>query len=160
MINVVISIADTFGTSLNGTDSIVQSQPRNTIGYRASVSYVAKSHTFKFGGEYRNIQFNEGQNQIPSGRFAFTRQFTQGPNPVQASANAGHSFGAFLLGQPSSGSERLIMRTSTYGLYSAFFAQDDWKVTRSLTLNFGIEIRPAYRRPGTIQPNGVLRSVC
>ena len=133
----VFNIGDTVGTS-NGSDSFTQFQPRNMFSTLGSVSYLHGKHNFKFGGEWRILDFNEAQNTSASGTYSFGRTFTQGPNPVQASALAGYGFASFLLGNASSGTIRQINPISTQGFYYAAFAQDDWHVNDKLTLNLGL----------------------
>ncbi len=103
-----------------------------------SVTYLRGKHSFKFGGDWRVLDFNEGQNSIPTGSFSFTRGFTQGPNPAQSSATAGYSVASFLLGATASGTADQFNRISTQGLYFGTYVQDDWKATRNLTLNIGL----------------------
>ena len=95
-------------------------------------------HNLKFGGDWRQLFFNEGQNSSASGTFAFGRQFTQGPNPVQTSATSGYGFASFLLGAASSGNVSEINPISTQGRCYALYVQDDWKVTSKLTVNLGL----------------------
>lgn len=133
----VFNISDVIGTS-NGADSFTQYQPRNVWALLGNVGWQRGKHNLKFGGDWRQLYFNEGQNSSASGTFAFNRQFTQGPNPVQASANAGYGFASFLLGTASSGSINRINPISTQGRYYALFLQDDWKVNSKLTLNIGL----------------------
>ncbi len=122
----------------NGSDSFLQYQPRNTWTTRAGMSYSRGAHNMKWGGDWRVLDFNEGQNTAPSGTFSFGRTFTQGPNPTVSNRSAGFGFGDFLLGTPNSGSIREINPISTQGLYYALFFQDDWRVSNRLTLNLGL----------------------
>jgi outer membrane receptor protein involved in Fe transport len=133
----VFNIGDTVGTS-NGSDSFTQFQPRNMFSTLGSVSYLRGKHSFKFGGDWRILDFNEAQNTSASGTYSFGRTFTQGPNPIQSSAAAGYGFASFLLGDAASGTVRQINPISTQGFYYAAFAQDDWHVTDKLTLNLGL----------------------
>ena len=133
----VLNLTDTIGTG-NGTDSIMQFQPRNVWATLGSISWQRGRHLLKFGGDWRVLDFNEAQNSQASGTFNFTRLFTQGPNPTIASATAGYGVASFLLGDASSGSVNQISPISTQGLYYASFVQDDWKLSQKLTLNLGV----------------------
>lgn len=104
----------------------------------SSLSKVVGKHTLKTGYEGRLLLINvwEARN---AGSFSFTSGFTQGPNPQAASATAGYGFASFLLGTGSSGSLlqgwKNVASSSTY---HGFYIQDDWRVTRKLTLNLGV----------------------
>lgn len=103
-------------------------------------------HTFKFGGEFRAVQFNNQQTGDTATNFSFSPQWTQGPNPNQSSAVAGLGLATFLLGIPGGGvnpAPALAMTTRYHGL----FFQDAWKVTPNLTVNWGI--RWDYETPRT-----------
>ena len=133
-----LTVSDITGLSNNGNDSFIQYQPRNTFNSRAGFTYARGNHTFKIGADWRVLDFNEAQNTAPSGIFSFSRLFTQGPNPVQASNNGGFGFASFLLGAPTSGTYRALTPISTQGKYYATYLQDDWRVTSRLTVNLGL----------------------
>ena len=70
----------------------------------------------------------------PTGAFSFT---TTGTNQ-QGMTNSGNSIAGFLLGQVDNFQIDLQQRTMRPRAQTEeFFAQDDWKVTRALTLNIG-----------------------
>ena len=133
----VFNIGDVVGTS-NGGDAFTQYQPRNVWALLGSVGWQRGKHNLKFGGDWRQLNFNEGQNSSAAGTFAFGRQFTQGPNPVQTSSTSGYGFASFLLGAASSGNVNQVNPISTQGRYYALYVQDDWKATSKLTLNLGL----------------------
>jgi hypothetical protein len=159
----VFNINDITGTGYvngpNGGDSIAQLQPRNVYATKGSLSYLRGKHSIKIGGDWRILDFNEGQNSNASGTFVFNRGYTQGPNASQASTTSGYGLASFLLGAPASGSVNLINPISTRGLYYAAFIQDDWKVTSRLTLNMGVRWdvaigdREKYNRIAYFDPN-------
>ncbi|MBL8216083.1 MAG: TonB-dependent receptor, partial [Bryobacterales bacterium] len=108
-------------------------------------------HTIKFGGEHRFYGINRWGRSNSVGNFSFGRGFTQGPNPLQASANAGYGVATFMLGTPTSG---LATRSPnfTQGLnHFAGFLQEDWRVSNNLTLNLGV--RWEYEGPLTDRYN-------
>lgn len=154
----VFSESDLNGTS-NGGDAIVNHQPRNVYSTLGAIYITKGSHSIKFGGDIRNIHFNEGQDSTPDGNFTFNRGFTQGPNAAQASSTAGFSLASFLLGYPASGSIIQLARVSTQGYYFGAWVQDDWRVNEKLTLNLGVrwELNTGdyekYDRLAYFQPN-------
>ena len=83
------------------------------------------------------MRVNVNQEPSVSGGFSFDRSFTQGPDPNRATATAGDGMASFLLGV-GSGSLTRGFNTATRSPYYAFYAADDWKVTRKLTLNLGL----------------------
>ena len=71
-------------------------------------------------------------------RFSFAAGLTQGPNPNAASTIAGNSIATLLLGG-GSGSMLIDSKDgATQSRYFGAFIQDDWKVSRKLTINMGL----------------------
>jgi hypothetical protein len=100
----------------------------------SSASKVLEKHSLKFGGEFRVNLDNTPNYNFAS--FAFTNAFTQ-RDALNADAASGNSFASFLLGYPASGSAVFNPNPAWGNHYYGFFVQDDWRVTRTLTLNFG-----------------------
>lgn len=117
-----------------------------THSFMGNVTKILSGHTFKAGGEYRVIQFNNQQTGDAATNFSFSPQWTQGPNPNQSSAIAGLSLATFLLGIPSGGVNPAPALALTTKYYAAFL-QDAWKVSSKLTVNWGV--RYDYETPRT-----------
>lgn len=102
-----------------------------------TLSKVVGSHSLKTGTEIRENLINHMQAPW-SMNFTFNRGMTQGPDPRVVSATGGFGFASFLLGTGASGSEvhgiRPAMESKSFG----FYLQDDWKVSRKLTVNLGL----------------------
>jgi hypothetical protein len=103
-----------------------------------------QKHSVKFGYEHR-VYRRDNWNGA-SGNYYFTRGFTQGPNPLVASATAGYGIASFLLGYPSSGDVPWYTDETRSLHYNATFIQDDWRVTTALTLNIGLR----WEREGAV----------
>lgn len=102
-------------------------------------------HNFQFGTSIRYRRtWQQNANAGAVGNLAFQRTFTtqlmrdaQGRLTPQR-ANTGNSFADFLLGYATSGSYRgLPMLPYRFNQVMPYF-QDTWKLTRELTLNYGI----------------------
>lgn len=117
-----------------------------THSFMGNVTKIFSSHTFKIGGEYRVIQFNNQQTGDAATNFNFSPQWTQGPNANQSSATAGLGLATFLLGIPSGGVSPVPALALTTKYY-ALFLQDSWKATAKLTINWGL--RYDYETPRT-----------
>ena len=112
--------------------------PSHTTLSSAALTKISGAHTIKTGYEHRFYAINEYGREFSVGTYAFNRGFTQGPNPVQATATAGFGVASLLLGTPASGFARLQTDGTASVKYQAAFLQDDWKVTRKLTFNIGL----------------------
>src|SRR4029453_3155815 len=53
-------------------------------------------------------------------------------------ANTGNALAAFMLGEVNAGSVQISDLIQTRASYWALYAQDDWRLTSRLTLNYGI----------------------
>src|SRR5688500_7869469 len=103
-------------------------QPRS-----ASVSRFMAKRSVPFGAADRRI---EAQTIPPNnGTSGFSQAFTQGPNPNTASSVAGDSFASFLLGYPATGDVNVATPGTYYTDYYEALAQDDFRVSSTLTGN-------------------------
>ncbi|MDX1981171.1 MAG: TonB-dependent receptor [Bryobacteraceae bacterium] len=109
-----------------------------TYSLAASATWVRGKHTFKFGLDERLNQVGSNLKQNTNGSYVFNRAMTQGPNPNVAQANLGDGLASLLLGTGASGFVQILPSVFTSNLYTAFYAQDDFKVTSKLTLNLGL----------------------
>jgi hypothetical protein len=105
----------------------------------ASVSKILPNHTIKVGGEYRKLLINFQQAGYPSGSFNFRNGWTQ-QEISTTSTTAGFPLASFLLGLPENlgGAMTVDGTAASASSYFAGYIQDDWKITRKLTLNIGL----------------------
>ncbi|MBL8177894.1 MAG: TonB-dependent receptor [Bryobacterales bacterium] len=111
----------------------------NTYTLLSNLSKVVGNHSVKAGWEGRMIRVNVWEARS-AGTFNFAAGFTQGPNPNTASATAGNSIASLLLGTGTTGNVliRNWKNVASQSFYHAFYLQDDWRVTKKLTLNLGL----------------------
>jgi len=108
----------------------------NSWGQRASVTWVHGAHSMKFGVDYRIQQLNQFQQNSLEPAFQFSNQMSA-INPLKLDSNSGVPMASFLLGYMQSASVGKSERLANERQYLAFFFQDDWKITKKLTLNIG-----------------------
>jgi len=99
-----------------------------------SLSWFRGKHAMKFGLEVRAGGNSEVRDRGSSGVLTFSPLFTSN----LGAANTGNSLATFLLGEVNSGSVQISDRITTRAQYVALFAQDDWRITDRLTLNYGL----------------------
>lgn len=108
-------------------------------GYRFNdtLEYVRGKHNFKFGGDYRYQIFEPGSLANESGTFNFARAETAGT--VLTNALSGSGIASMLLGQiDNSNLTNYASQAKWLSHYYALFAQDSYKLTPTITLNFGL----------------------
>jgi hypothetical protein len=92
-------------------------------------SHVAGSHTLQFGGTWFHYFKTQAINNATQGTFNFSGTFTNDP------------IADFMLGLGrtyTQGQDRFVR---SYGLeQTEWYAQDDWRVSRRLTLNLGLRL--------------------
>jgi len=127
-----ISEFASFGTNSNGQTV------SNSLSLFPSVTWIKNQHTFHFGLDAR---FMQSVNDVIGGgnNFWIDRTWTQTNCGSCGSWDpaSGNSIASLLLGNPTSGSDAINVKTFWSDHYWAPFVQDDWKLTRRLTLNLG-----------------------
>lgn len=108
----------------------------NTFTYSDTLSWIKNKHHLKFGATFSPYQNNTVFDFFVNGNFFFSGS---------AGIGSGNDFADFLLGLPDEylqfGEAPSDIRSkSTY-----WFAQDEWRVKKNLTLTFGI--RYEYSQP-------------
>src|SRR5450759_2906438 len=109
------------------------------LSYSSGVQWVKGRHSLKFGGEQRVFFNNFWQPDDPTGIFDFSRDVTtSAPNAGLGGENQGNPFATILTGFPYGASLHLVPAVSDKSKETAFYVQDDWKVTPKLTVNVGL----------------------
>jgi hypothetical protein len=104
--------------------------------YSTSVSFVRGRHTLTIGFEQRQFFNNFGQPNYPTGFFYFPQNIT-GISPTDTTA--GNSFADVLIGYGDPSSFINIQPTvADKSWETAFYFQDDYKLSAKLTLNLGL----------------------
>jgi hypothetical protein len=124
-----------------------------------NVSWQRGLHGFKAGGEFVWTAYNRTEAPNALGNYQFTAGFT---SRTAGNDGTGHALASFLLGLPQQGSRsvgpsRIRGRQPQLSVY----AQDDWRVAPSLTLNLGVryELAPPMHDAGGMMASVDYRSV-
>jgi hypothetical protein len=126
----------TMGTyQSQGSAPFVQGDDTYTLA--AAGGKVISTHVMKFGVEARDFRTTNLNFGPASGSYGFTKLWTQADHN-RADALSGNEIATALLGYPTSGSLTLPITPAYRAMYYSFFFQDDWKITRKLTLNLGL----------------------
>ncbi len=116
-----------------GVDTTALTQTENIYEVSDAFSRIAGKHGLKFGGEMHADQINTDPDVYFNGSFSFTGTET------------GVDFADFLLGVASNYTQGQAQSFYNRNLYMAAFAQDSWRATNHLTVNYGVRwdrIRP------------------
>ncbi|MCL5742923.1 MAG: TonB-dependent receptor [Acidobacteria bacterium] len=108
--------------------------PIEQLQFVNNTSWIHGKHAFKFGVEVRPGRNYEAN--LPTGSGAFT--FATTPTGQPGSAATGIGMATMLLGFPTAFTTRQTQVLDRKSYYLAGFAQDDWSITRDLTLNLGV----------------------
>jgi len=99
-----------------------------------AVTWTRGKHALRFGAEFRAGANDEIRDRGSAGNFTMTPLITSLPGV----ANTGNALASFLLGEVNAASVQISDKIPSRASYWAFYAQDDWRVTNNLTLNYGL----------------------
>jgi Carboxypeptidase regulatory-like domain len=120
-----------------GTNTNELKQVNNTFQWRDNFSKVIGTHTITVGGDFHYDQVNVNPIAQLNGNFLFFGSET------------GVDFADFLLGLPTQYNQSQLQPFYGRNKYVGIFAQDSWRVTKNLTLNYGLRwdrIEPWYEK--------------
>ncbi len=101
-------------------------QYNNTFQILDNVTKILGTHTLQFGTNLHYNQINERNYDCYDGCFGFNGSET------------GFDFADFLIGTPNSFVQASQQLLASRSKYYGFYAQDSWRATRNLTLNYGL----------------------
>jgi hypothetical protein len=118
----------------------------------ASLTWVKGNHIFKYGGEYTGEGYIDHSNWRANGYFLFSANETADPwvngqalNFPNASSpgspaigGSGFNYASFLLGLPDQSQLSTLTQTRLGSHFMGLYAQDSWKITKKLTLDYGL----------------------
>ncbi len=121
-----------------GTEGwLIMDRQEGTHQISGSLTKIVGGHNMKFGGEFRQNFLDYLQPGYPSGRLDFSAQVTR--KSLTAGDNfQGNGLATMLLGWGTAGQFHIDPKAFTRSRYMGYYFQDDWKITRKLTLNLGV----------------------
>jgi hypothetical protein len=105
------------------------------------LTYVRSAHTWKFGFIFQEDHYDGYGWHTAAGTYQFNRGATAAflPNGTLDSTGAsGNAFASFLLGEVQSSEITTLRYVSDRWRYYSGYAQDDWRMSDKLTLNYGV----------------------
>jgi hypothetical protein len=118
--------------------STITTEADTQYSYSSLLTKITGAHNLRFGGEYRAYMNNFFQPGSTAGTLGFsagsTAQSVFDPN----TDTQGNGLASALLGVIGSGSTHVSPAVANKSSQTAFFVQDDWKVSNKLTINLGL----------------------
>ena len=108
----------------------------NSVALQPSITRTWSGHTLKAGADMRWVQFISRNYGNPL-QLSADRGWTQ-QDYAEGDDLSGNSIASFLLGTPSGGGADNMALTTFLYKYYAPWVQDDWRVSKRLTINFGL----------------------
>jgi hypothetical protein len=113
---------------------VVTDEHENVYQILDNVTKIVGNHSLKFGVSFQSVRFSTLQPPYPKGNYTYNGLYT---------SNAGGSFTGygvadFLADQLNTGQVSNAFKDDDSRWYRAAYAQDDWRATDKLTVNFGL----------------------
>src|SRR5690242_20497249 len=131
--------ASTLAPVIGGTSS-TKNWERRPAG-NITASYVNGSHTYKLGAEYRLEKFPQYDFGNTTGSYTTGGNWTQQTSLQGVTTSqgfTGFALSSFLLGGLSGVSLAAPIASGSSKSQTSLYVQDNWKVTRKLTLDYGL----------------------
>jgi hypothetical protein len=120
--------------------SVPRGRTSETFQFLDNFTWLKGRHTFKFGGEFRRAAISNFNDNLERGIYQFTAGVGLSPDPVvdaltdfYTGGTQDTNFCCSFVSVDAGNTQR-----TTYNNGFSFFAQDDYRVSSTLTLNFGL----------------------
>jgi hypothetical protein len=128
-----------FQATSSGASSISRT---STYQILDNLTMTRGKHTYKFGVDYRYLT------ALYTNVFAASRMGSYTYNNSVTKSLVGNAYASFLLGIPDTDTMATVLNPDSDGFANSYagYAQDDWKVTPRLTINYGMryEYHPMF----------------
>jgi hypothetical protein len=116
----------TFNNFAIGVPQVSTGQFNNSFQILDNFTKVIGTHSIQFGGQFHYDQINERNLAAENGQYSFT------------GGETGIDFADFLIGAPDSLTQASPQLLDSRSKYYALYAQDSWRATSTLVLNYGL----------------------
>ena len=116
----------TFNNFNIGVPQVSTGQFNNSFQVLDNFTKVMGTHSFQFGGQFHYDQIDERNLAAENGQYSFT------------GGETGIDFADFLIGAPDSLTQASPQILDSRSKYYALYAQDSWRATSNLVLNYGL----------------------
>ena len=138
--------------------------PSNNYTFNETLSWEKGKHSLKFGMEYLHFGYNASSTGNSSGQNRFASSETSLPDAATGLLT-GSAFASFLYGWVDYATVSVnVSQTAQRAGYWGGFVQDDWKVSRRLTVNAGlrydlsepvVDVHNGFAWMNPVMPNNV-----
>ncbi|GGA67771.1 hypothetical protein GCM10011507_19120 [Edaphobacter acidisoli] len=137
--------------------------------WSGSLMKTLGNHQFQVGGAWDEVNYTA---ELRQGQVTFTgastANFAKNPDSpagmttAQISAQSGFGLADFLLDYPNNENKRNVLLTERPGGIGSAYVQDSWKMTRNLTVNYGLRydrsVIPAYGTQASVGLQGSIET--
>ena len=127
----------TFPSILDGSSfRVPQGTKQNRLQFADALTAIVGNHSLKFGGEFQRVHSSLFLGVFRQGRVEFVEDFASADRNGDGRIDDNDLLFAVTL--RSQFPDRDLNLPNVNNNYFAFFAQDDWRINKNLTLNLGL----------------------
>ena len=167
---VAVLVTQTVTGGFNGGEVNSPSSNLSSIHeWLGSVMKTIGNHQFQAGGGWDQVNYTAELRQgtvtfsgASTGNFSGNPNSPTGISSSQVSAQSGFGLADFLLDYPNSENKRNVLLTERPGGIGSAYVQDSWKMTKNLTVNYGVRydrsVIPAYGTQASVGLQGSIET--